>query len=62
MTRVEYDEKAGELDITFTSGKTYRYRNVPLATYVDLLDAASKGEYFNDNIKDAFAYAQIKRG
>jgi lysyl-tRNA synthetase class 2 len=60
MTRVEYDEEASELDITFASGKTYRYRDVPLAIYVDLLDAASKGQFFNDAIKDAFAFAEVR--
>jgi KTSC domain len=60
MTRVEYDEDAGELDITFTSGKTYRYSRVPLEIYIDLLDAPSKGEFFNDNIKDAFAYTEVR--
>jgi hypothetical protein len=61
MTRVEYDEDVKELDITFTSGKTYRYLNVPLEIYVGLLDAGSKGEYFNDTIKDAFAFAEVSR-
>jgi hypothetical protein len=29
MTGVAYDKKARELDIRFTSGKTYRYFDVP---------------------------------
>jgi hypothetical protein len=60
MTKVDYDEEAAELDITFTSGKTYRYLHVPLEIYVDLLDAESKGEYFNDNIKDVFGYGEVR--
>jgi hypothetical protein len=62
MTFVDYDEDAAELDITFTSGKTYRYLNVPLEIHVDLLDAESRGEYFNDNIKDAFLFAEVTSG
>jgi hypothetical protein len=31
-----------------------------LEIYVDLLDAESKGEYFNDNIKDVFGYAEVR--
>lgn len=61
MTYVHYDEEAAELDITFVSGKIYRYAGVPLATYVDLLDAESKGEFFNENIKDVFPYVEVKR-
>jgi KTSC domain len=58
---VEYDEGARELDITFTSGKRYRYFNVPLEIYAELLDAGSKGKFFNDNIKGAFAFAEVGR-
>lgn len=57
---VAYDEDAGELDVTFTSGKTYRYFDVPLGVYAEFLDAASKGEFFNENIRDAFRYAEVR--
>jgi hypothetical protein len=58
MTFVKYDDDAGELDIT--SGKTYRYLEVPVEIYDGLLDAGSKGEFFNDNIKDAFVYGEVR--
>lgn len=61
MTSAEYDEDARALDITFTSGKTYRYLNVPVEIYVELLDAESKGEFFNENIRDAFVFAEVRR-
>jgi hypothetical protein len=56
---VEYDDDARELDITFTSGKTYRYFNVPLEIYAEFLEAGSKGKFFNDNIKGAFAFVEV---
>jgi hypothetical protein len=59
MTFVKYDDDAGELDITFTSGKTYRYLHVPVEIYDGLLDAESKGEFFNHNIKDAFVHSEV---
>jgi len=59
MTFVKYDDEARELDITFTSGKTYRYREVHLEIYDGLLEAESKGEFFNDNIKDVFVYSEV---
>ena len=59
MTRANYDDSTSELDITFISGKTYRYFEVPPAIYDGLLDSESKGEYFNENIKDAFAYSEV---
>jgi hypothetical protein len=60
MTFVKYDDDARELDITFTSGKTYRYLEVPSDIYDGLLDAESKGEFFNDNIKDEFVYCEVR--
>ena len=60
MTFVKYDDDGCELDITFTSGKTYRYLEVPAEIYDGLLDAESKGEYFNDTIKDAFVYSEVR--
>jgi hypothetical protein len=59
MTFVKYDDDSGELDITFTSGKTYRYLHVPPEVYDGLLDAESKGEFFNENIKDDFVWCEI---
>jgi hypothetical protein len=59
---VEYDDEARELDITFTSGKTYRYFNVPLEICAEFLDAGSKGKFFNDNIKGVFAFVEVVRG
>jgi hypothetical protein len=61
MTDVAYDEDSGELDITFTSGKTYRYLNVPPDIHAGLLEAESKGQYFNDYIKYEFVWSEVTR-
>jgi hypothetical protein len=60
MTFVKYDYDAGELDMTFTSGKTYRYLKVPLEIFDGLLDAESKGEFFNDNVKNSFVCREVR--
>jgi hypothetical protein len=59
MTRVEYDDDRSELDITFIGGKTYRYFDVPPDVYDGLWDAGSKGEFFNDCIKDKYEFREI---
>ncbi len=61
MTDVHYHEHTRELDITFTSGKKYRYRNVPPEVYAALLDAESKGKFFNEEIKDVYRFAEVGR-
>ena len=59
MTRVDYHLDSGELDITFAGGKTYRYFEVPEDMYEALLDATSKGEFFNEHIKGKFDFREV---
>ena len=54
MNRVEYDKPARRLDIWFTATGRYSYYGVPIGIYLGLLNSASKGRYFNDNIRDQF--------
>jgi hypothetical protein len=56
---VEYDEGDQALYITFTSGLTYRYERVPEIEYDALLGAKSKGEFFNERIKDIYRFTQV---
>jgi hypothetical protein len=59
MSYVRYDHTA-EFDITFVGGKIYRYVGVPLAIYVGLLEAASEGTFFNEHIKEALPFNEVK--
>lgn len=60
MSRVSYSHSARELDIVFASGKTYRYFNVPPTIYAGLLSAESKGTFFNEEIKDIYAFVAMR--
>jgi hypothetical protein len=59
MTYVDYNEHARELDIVFVSGKRYRYLDVPRKVYAALLKADSKGEFFDDEIRDSYLSAEV---
>lgn len=48
----QHDPGALTLHITFTSGRTYTYFNVPQWKYQSLISASSAGEYFNAQIRD----------
>lgn len=52
--RYRPDEQA--LEITFVSGRSYRYLRVPSKVYDDMRASFSKGEYFNQHIRDRFAF------
>ena len=54
-----YHPATAALDIIFVSGRVYRYQNVPAALYQQMCSASSKGTFFNDHIRDHFAFARI---
>lgn len=54
-----YDPDAQQLQVTFTSGATYEYDDVPPAVYAGLLVAPSPGKYFAGVIKGAYRYRQL---
>ena len=54
MNRIEFDATGHRLDIWFTKTGRYSYYGVPLAVFQALMNAPSKGRYFNDNIRDRY--------
>ena len=60
---VGYDDAEQELEVVFTSGKTYRYTGVPRTVYEDLLAADSKGQYMRANVIGIYPdYPLSRRG
>jgi len=51
IARVGYDDARRVLSIEYRNGRTYDYFDVPAAVYMDLLSAASAGEFINLEIK-----------
>lgn len=54
-----YQDQNALLELEFRSGAIYRYSRVPAQTYQELLMAESQGGYFNQHIRNRFAYAKI---
>ena len=61
ITAVGYDSETHELEVQFTSGRTYRYTNVPREVYDGLLAADSKGQYMHANVIDCYPYYPVSR-
>jgi hypothetical protein len=59
LATVGYDEAQELLQLEFCSGVVYLYFGVPAAVYGELLDAPSKGRYFNGTIRGRYPYHQI---
>lgn len=61
MRSVGYETDDQVLEIEFDSGAVYQYSGVPANVYRRLLQAESKGRYFNDEIREIYSYVQVKR-
>ena len=56
LATVAYDEARELLQLGFCSRAVYQYFGVPVTVHQALLDAPSKGRYFNHAIRGRFAY------
>ena len=59
LVTVSYDDARQLLQLEFCSRAVYQYFNVPTAVHQSLLDASSKGRYFNQAIRGRFPYCLI---
>jgi hypothetical protein len=55
---VGYDNDSQELHVKFVSGETYVYFDVPSPVFDAFVSAASKGSFFNREIKPAYRFAK----
>jgi hypothetical protein len=53
-----YDPEQRRLELQFVSGRRYRYHDVPEETYRGMRQAFSKGEFFNENIRDQYRFTR----
>ena len=60
VRRFTYDPTCRDLEITFVSGRVYIYADVEPEVFEHFQAAKSKGEFFNEHIRDSYRYAQVK--
>jgi hypothetical protein len=61
MRSVGYESRSKILEIEFQSGEVYQYLDVPERMHKGLLGAKSKGQYFNDEIREEYAFVRVGR-
>ncbi len=59
LVMVCYDDTRELLQLEFCNRAVYQYFHVPAAVHQSLLDAASKGRYFNQAIRGRFPYRLV---
>lgn len=60
LATIVYDESRKLLELEFRSRAVYQYFSVPPAVHQALLDARSKGGYFNRAIRGRFRYRAME--
>jgi hypothetical protein len=55
----DYRPGTRELDILFTTGRLYRYANVPPEAVDAFRSAFAKGRHFNARIRDRYPYREL---
>jgi hypothetical protein len=53
-----YDAASRDLRIEFQSGRRYIYKDFPPESYAAMKAAFSKGEFFNEQIRDRYAFTR----
>lgn len=59
LVSVGYDPETRTLEVEFVSAEVYRYFDVDPVDVLALLQADSKGRYFNERIKPRYGYARV---
>jgi hypothetical protein len=60
LAAVGYSKRLRALEVEFVNGAIYRYSNVPPQIYHDLLDAPSKAQFYDTNVRGHFPSVHVK--
>jgi hypothetical protein len=58
----DYRPETRELDVLFTTGRRYLYREVPPEAAAAFRGAFAKGRHFNAHIRGRYDYAEVEGG
>jgi hypothetical protein len=59
MRSAGYDGDHAVLEIEFVTGTVYRYHAVPRSAWTGLMEAESKGRYFDAHIRDKYPMKRV---
>lgn len=61
IRNIVYDASAKRMLVIFVTGRKYIYEDVPAEVHAAFQSAPSKGAFFNAEIRDRYAYHEVKR-
>ena len=60
IAKVGYSKRRHVLEVEFVNGAVYRYLDVPVTVYRDLMSAESKARFYDSNIKGHYRSVLIR--
>ena len=60
LRTIGYDDERQPLPVEFHNRSIYQYFEVPATVYRELMQAPSKGAYFNRSIRPSFDFVLVK--
>lgn len=60
LKSASYDSLTENLTVTFNSGVSYKYSQVPMLVFTKFRLAKSQGQYFNKTISPNFKYKKVR--
>jgi len=61
MRSAGYSTADWTLEVKFSSNELYRYLRVPCLVFVELINAESAGDYFNEHIKGRYESHRVNQ-
>jgi hypothetical protein len=59
LSSAGFDEETQTLEVEFKNGSLYRFSGCSLQEFQGLMNADSKGKYFNANIRNRYPYIKL---
>ena len=59
LQSVGYDEGTQTLEVQFVNGRVYQYCGVPEDMHTQLMQAPSKGQFFNAYIRNSYPFSRV---
>ena len=60
IAKIGYSKRRHILEIEFVNGAVYRYLDVPVTVYRDLMSAASKAQFYDFHVKGHYRSVSIR--
>jgi hypothetical protein len=60
IAKIGYSKRSHILEIEFVNGAVYRYLDVPVTVYRDLMSSESKARFYNSNIRRHYRSVLIR--